>query len=521
VRNGRAYLRDGHAADLRLPGWLRDAAGAVGTMNSHEATDCTHPEDRDALVAAFLQSVASPGVLCQVHLRMRLDGEWSHRELIWLNQLDNPDLRGILCVERSVTGPAIVDPGHGDEGEHDSTGWMLLELDDAGIIVGARGGVTDLLGYEPDELCGKPPTRFVHHDAIGDSVALWISLRATTGATASSRRRWVRKDGTEVWLESSYLHLGPEDGSKVLSVVWDITQRLAGERELEASRAQHERLAAEHEALATEFRMLADQVPAVVFRCTLHGDVLFHNARWNELLPSGSTGSRLHDVVHPDDHRRLDDALQEVGVHGNEVGDFEVLDRDGRRAWRLSLRSLRAGGAEHRGIVGSMEDVTATVSLRQRAELDPLTGLLNRASLEDRLALLVPGGDDTCVLFIDLDSFKTVNDEHGHDVGDAVLIEVGRRLREAVRPQDAVARFGGDEFVIVCPALPDEATEPLVQRIEQRLAAPVSFDGGQWHPRGSVGAARPRTGESVADVLRRADLAMFDAKRTRHRTASR
>lgn len=517
VRDRCTYLRDTHAGGLALPDWLREAAGEEGTRSSHEATARTHPADRDALIDGFFRSMTSPGVLCPVRLRVQLDGEWSHRELVWLNQIDNDDVQGILGVERVVPGPEIVDPGDGDAGEHASSAWMLLELEETGLISSVRGRVTDLLGYAPEELRGEPPTRFLHPDSIGGSVALWLEIHGTPGATASSRRRWLRKDGSEIWLESSYLNLGPDDGPRVLSVVWDITERMAGEQELEASRSEYQRLAAEHRALADDFRLLADQVPSAVFRCAPDGMVLFHNARWEELVPSGSTGARLHDVVHEDDHPAVDAALEEVALLRGEVDPFEVRGRDGRRAWRLVLRSVAMSGSELHGAVGSIEDVTATVSLRQRAELDPLTGLLNRSSLEDRLAELVPGSDETCVLFIDLDSFKTVNDEYGHDVGDAVLLEVGRRLREAVRPEDSVARFGGDEFVVVCPSLPLDATDPLVHRIDQRLAEPVAFDV-RWRPIGSIGAARPQPGESVADVLRRADLAMFDAKRSRHRS---
>jgi diguanylate cyclase (GGDEF)-like protein len=151
--------------------------------------------------------------------------------------------------------------------------------------------------------------------------------------------------------------------------------------------------------------------------------------------------------------------------------------------------------------------------LRHRATHDPLTGMLNRSALAESLSRCLAAGSPAAVLFMDLDRFKLVNDTHGHSVGDALLVALGRRLVTAVRPQDTVARFGGDEFVILCPDVTDE---DVALQIAQRLAAALTeaflVEGHELFLTGSVGVAIGRPHEEPDDILRDADNAMYRAK---------
>ena len=161
---------------------------------------------------------------------------------------------------------------------------------------------------------------------------------------------------------------------------------------------------------------------------------------------------------------------------------------------------------------------SAREQLEFQASHDVLTGLLNRHLLADRIEHAVArssrGGGGVAVLYIDLDRFKAVNDAHGHAAGDALLVEVARRLRESVRAGDTVARLGGDEFAVLCEDLPERSTVfEIADRIVERLGEPIPIGDLLAVVSASVGIAIPEG--NVVDgeaMLRDADAAMYRAK---------
>ncbi|MEU8817529.1 GGDEF domain-containing protein [Actinoplanes sp. NPDC048796] len=162
------------------------------------------------------------------------------------------------------------------------------------------------------------------------------------------------------------------------------------------------------------------------------------------------------------------------------------------------------------------EQERTQAELAFQARHDPLTGLANRAVLTDRLGRLLPTADaPVSVLYLDLDGFKQINDEHGHEAGDAVLRVVSRRLSAAVRETDLVTRLGGDEFVLLCPAAPPAEAVRLAERVLHDIAQPVTWNGLTLHVGASIGIAAETPGAETGatDVLRSADIAMYEAKR--------
>ena len=495
---------------MPLPDWVVAAADSVLAMDSAESTAAVYPADRAHLIDAFVACLGHPAQPQTVRVRSLNEGAWRHVEIAWLNLLDHEEVGCLVCTIEVVDGPVISDPGDHERGGHAPTNWMVMGLSPEGEIVSVEGRVEEVLGYPPHDLVGHRPTDFLSADTVSDAVRLWLELRAAPGNVSTSIRPWMRRDGTEIWLEVSYLNRdesSPE--APVLAVAWDITER----REQEEALVQRE---AEVRALAEEFRLLADQVPAAVFRCDGSGNVLFHNSRWTELLHERNGVVRLHDFVAPVDRPALDAALQSLGASPEiEQRTLQLADADGRTVWGLTLRSVSDTTRSERKFVGSLHDETATVALRRQARHDALTGLLNRQALEESLAeALEQGGDEILVLFLDLDRFKAVNDTYGHQAGDVVLAEVGRRLANAVRPDDHVGRYGGDEFVVVCRS-PGSDDDAIRDRLVISLGGPISFPGGSWQPTASVGFARPAPADRSAEVLQRADLAMFEIKRSR------
>ncbi len=160
----------------------------------------------------------------------------------------------------------------------------------------------------------------------------------------------------------------------------------------------------------------------------------------------------------------------------------------------------------------------ADAAIRYQGTYDALTGLPNRALLGDCLRLALARGRDeglqTAALFIDLDNFKDVNDTYGHGLGDRVLVEVAERIQNALRPNDVVARFGGDEFVVVCQAVGDAAdVREIALRILRHLGEPLTIrDAGNVTLSASIGIAFGPDLVGPDEALRDADTAMYAAK---------
>ena len=170
---------------------------------------------------------------------------------------------------------------------------------------------------------------------------------------------------------------------------------------------------------------------------------------------------------------------------------------------------------ENKSLVERLQRLNAYQAL-----YDPLTGLPNRALLDDRLGQAIASsrrtGSSLAVLFVDLDGFKVVNDLFGHHVGDQLLREMGERLAETRRSSDTVARFGGDEFVVVCPDIRTSASAcKIAEQLLAELARPLEVDGVEHRLTASIGIAvtsRGGPGENAETLLRNADTAMYRAK---------
>ena len=229
------------------------------------------------------------------------------------------------------------------------------------------------------------------------------------------------------------------------------------------------------------------------------------------------------DRVHPAD-RAAAEAQVALAMEGGDPGvnEAQIVRPDGElRLLRGHVRAIDIGDAGLR-VFGACEDVTERkheqLELERRALQDPLTNLANRTLTFDRLrhALeLAHRRDSTlAVLFIDLDGFKVVNDEHGHEAGDQLLSEAAKRLSTVVRASDTLGRVGGDEFVAVCEDLPTVGAALLAaERVREVLAVPFSVAGSETRLTASIGvalaSARHQTPE---DILRDADRAMYVAK---------
>jgi len=278
------------------------------------------------------------------------------------------------------------------------------------------------------------------------------------------------------------------------------------------------RLAATVFSHAREGVMITDPTGAIIdvnlafTRITGYGrdDVIGTNPR---VLKSGRHSDEFYRAM----WRELIDKGHWYGEIWNRRKTGEVY------AELLTISAVRDGRGRVRHLVGMFTDITQLKEHEQQLEriahYDVLTGLPNRVLVSDRLHQAMARArrhDQKLVLaYIDLDGFKAVNDDNGHDVGDRLLMEIADRMRKCLREYDTVARLGGDEFVAVLADLRDHAASlPLIQRLLSAIAEPVILDGKVLHVSASIGLTYyPQTEDVEADqLLRQADQAMYLAK---------
>jgi diguanylate cyclase (GGDEF)-like protein/PAS domain S-box-containing protein len=235
------------------------------------------------------------------------------------------------------------------------------------------------------------------------------------------------------------------------------------------------------------------------------------------------------EVVHPEDRDKFERALQTLYQTSSQDLEYRIMLPDGTIRWIRDRARLIPGSQDHPArIDGITTDITQLKLAQEQLEYDALhdglTGLANRNLLKDRLEQAIKRSqryEDKlfAVLFLDLDRFKFINDSLGHVIGDRLLLEVVQRLRNCQRVGDTLARFGGDEFVILLQDLNDtDDAISVAERIHQSLREPINLDTSEIFISTSIGIAiggslPPYTQYSQAsDILRDADLAMYRAK---------
>lgn len=533
--------------------------------------EIVHPDDHPQARQGIAEVMAAPGNIASAEGRLRhADGSWRVMAGVGRCLPEDAEMDGIVVNLRDVTEYREAERELRDSERRfrdlaETTSDVLWAVDENAVFTYVSPKVRDILGYEPEDMIGRTPFEFVPPEERE-------RVRRLTGAVIAERKAFVqlehgmlRKDGRSVAIETSAVPIVEEDGTfgGWRGIDRDITERKRVEEELQQQAGMVGllfRLAAvanEAENIGEATQRFLDEV------CAHTGWPIGHAWALASEAPAALTST---NIWHLDDPKRFAPfrEISAAAIYQPGVGLPGRVLASGEPAWTRprDFNLPRARIAEGLGletgfalpvlvgreVAGVLEfhttelvepdqaliDVLNNIgtllgrvterarhlrALEDLALRDALTGLaslrLGKDLAEAALARARRDKTKVALMFVDLDGFKAVNDTLGHEAGDAVLKEVAARLMSHTRATDAVARFGGDEFlVLIGDVRADAAVAHVAGKLVESINAPCPLDCGVPSVSASIGiAVYPDHAVAVDDLIRRADEAMYAAKR--------
>ena len=406
-----------------------------------------------------------------------------------------------------------------------SNNFSIISSDIYGTIVSFNATAERLLGYKAEEIINKHTPSLFHdeQEIIAKANELTRELKrhiepgfgvfVTCTDKGADENEWtyIRKNGERfpVWL--SVTAIFDEEKQKVgyLGIAFDITEKKRMEAELQLAYN-----AIEH---TSEGIIITDNQVKITLVNPAYSRIMGYEKE--EVIgknPCFSKSGR-HDKNF---YKKMWNSIKRKGGWEGEIWDRR---KDGSVFPRwLSINAIKDYKGEIVNYVGIFMDISQQKAteekLEQLAFYDPLTGLANRALFRDRLTqelvLAKRNRHQTAIFFIDLDRFKWVNDNLGHDIGDDLLIAVSDRITQQVRVSDSVCRLGGDEFtVILCELSETSKLENIAEKIITALQQAFHLKGYEVFIGASIGIAIfPDDGEDFSSLIKSADVAMYKAK---------
>ena len=403
----------------------------------------------------------------------------------------------------------------------------------------ANGALSKMLGYTPDELQRRTFQEVTHPDDLDSDIELLRHLQAGDLDQYQLEKRYIRKDGGIVWVNLNVSRKLNEAGEieYYISVIKEISAQKKAEQALSALHADLEaRVKARTRELherELELRSVIENANDAYIGLDQAGIVTTWNRAAEQTFgysAAEAIGESLDDLIIP---------AAMAGAHRNGMQRYVTSGVSTVLGKRLELPAVRKDGSalivevrisalELHGqqmFSAFLHDISERKQDEARREYesrhDMLTKLLNRRALLETLPIAqgraARTGKSMALLFIDLDGFKAVNDNLGHDAGDSVLRAVAARLQEVVRKTDSVFRLAGDEFTVLLEAMSDTYTDArqVADKIVAEVSRPVAVDGRFAGVGASIGIAvfTPQGSASPEELIKEADRQMYAAKR--------
>lgn len=391
-------------------------------------------------------------------------------------------------------------------------------LDQAWTMMFVSGGCLALTGYAPESLVMNRDLSYESLTINDDRKRVRQSILEAVGKGHRYRveYRILRADGRITWVSERGALVNDEHGAPVLEgFIEDITESVDARQSVAQAEAR--------------YRSIFENSTEGIFQTSIDGRYLSANPALARIYGYGSPdalmvalqniGTQLY--VDPASRERFKKLMAEKG----EVLGFEAQIRraDGSVIWiSENARTVLGPDGEFLYYEGTVQDITETrryqEQLEYQASHDMLTGLPNRTLFADRLNQAIHrasrNGHFAVVAFIDLDNFKYINDSLGHKAGDTLLVEVASRLSRCVRADDTVARYGGDEFVLILNNhYQVSSVVRVLERILEESQRPVQIEGQELRVTCSIGVSLyPSDGDDSLTLIQHADAAMYSAK---------
>ncbi len=436
------------------------------------------------------------------------------------DQIIRGGIAGVIAVTTGVAVQALVAATRGLATEArailDTSQDAFVAVDEEGLVIEWNPQAERTFGWTRDEMLGKSILdTVVHPDERG--FAIKRLHRFPDGEKGPPARRFeargLRRDGTEFPIELSVSPVKMGGRWTFNTFVHDISERTRARSALQEAEEGFRRAFEDNRVGMT---LLSEA-----------GEFTRVNAAFCELLSTPAEellGTPFPEITHPDDIEVSVKALREI-VAGERYGyraEKRCLHSKGHYVWTaINVSPIRDADGNLIHLIAQVEDITdrkkQEARLTHQALHDPLTGLPNRVLFADRVRVASARRESGSfgVIYIDLDTFKPINDTFGHSAGDEVLVEVARRLEIRLREGDTLARLGGDEFAVLCEDTDESEAELVAERVIDAFARPFKIGEREVHQAASVGiAVQPRDGRPMdpEQVLRWADLAMYRAK---------
>ncbi|BAO91010.1 diguanylate cyclase with PAS/PAC sensor [Caballeronia cordobensis] len=390
----------------------------------------------------------------------------------------------------------------------------------------------EITGYSADELVTMTFQQITEEADLPGDLQHVAELLGGARKTYSLEKRYRRRDGVTIWIDLSVALIRDDRGLPMhfVSVVQDITSRKHSERVLRDYRQELERRVLERTGELTSSRValqtITDNLPVLIAHVDADLRYRFNNQVYHDVFgvdPAALRGKTVRETIGAATFERCLPYFRRVLAGERVTHEDIVYEGAPARIWNATyIPEFQRGEAV--GFYIMSQDITETKrrenQMRSEVMRDALTGLPNRRALAEQLALCVDAAraEDVpfALFFMDLDGFKNVNDQHGHDAGDALLRQVAARLKKTTRAGDLVCRLAGDEFVLLARGIASSsACSRIAQDICRAIGRPFDVGSGEARLGTSVGIAMCAGGidTSAETMLAEADRAMYEAKR--------